>query len=144
MQFSRGGDGSMDTGSDARKRPLVLVVDDERGVRDTLAEALAVYGFEVLTAADGQEAWEIFQEKDPALVISDIYMPRMNGLMLLKQIKEVSPQRAVILATGYHHYKQLIETNSHPPDGFVNKPFRIEALYEAIARVISGAQHTQE
>lgn len=133
----------MDGENTDRKKPLALVVDDDRDVRETLVEALSMYGFAVLDAADGQEAWKLYQAHDPALVISDIYMPRMNGLMLLKQIKEVTPHRAVILITGYHHYKQLTETSKHPPDGFINKPFRVEELYDAISRVISGAQTTQ-
>ena len=123
----------------SEKRPLALVVDDEEDVRETLSDALATYGFSVVTAKDGQDAWEQFQQHDPHIIISDIYMPRKNGLMLLKQIKEVAPRRTVILITGYHHYKQLVETSKYPPDGFLNKPFRVEELYATITRAISDA-----
>jgi DNA-binding NtrC family response regulator len=129
----------MDEVQNINGQPVALVVDDEEHVRETLAEALRTYGFDVLLAKDGQEAWELFQKHDPHIIISDIYMPRKNGLMLLKQIKEVAPRRTVILITGYHHYKQLVETSKFPPDGFLNKPFRIEDLYATITRAISNA-----
>jgi DNA-binding NtrC family response regulator len=122
-----------------KQRPTALIVDDEYDVREMLSEALKTYGFDIILAADGEEAWDLFQKNDPHLIISDIYMPKKNGLMLLKQIKEVAPRRTVILMTGYQHYQQLIESEAHPPDGFINKPFRFEDLYAMITEAIVNA-----
>ena len=121
-----------------KQQLLALVVDDEYNVREMLSEALKIYGFETILAADGEEGWSLFQQNDPHIVISDIYMPKKNGLMLLKQIKEAAPGRAVILMTGFQHYRQLMEREPHPPDGFLSKPFRVEDLYEIVSRTISN------
>ncbi|MFH0883758.1 MAG: response regulator [bacterium] len=62
-------------------------MDDEYDVREILSEALKTYKFDIILAADGEEAWDLFQKNDPHLIISDTYMLKKNGLMLLKQIK---------------------------------------------------------
>ena len=124
-----------------KQRPIALVVDDEFDIREMLSEALKTYGFDILLAADGEEAWKLFQKNDPHIIISDIYMPKKNGLMLLKQIKETAPRRTVILMTGYQHYRQLIETEAYPPDGFLNKPFRLDDLYAMITETIVNASY---
>jgi len=120
------------------QQPLALVVDDELNIREMLCDALETYGFLVLTASDGMEAWELYQKNEPHIVISDIYMPKMNGIMLLKQIKERDPRRPVILITGYHHYKQLVDTAEYPPDGFLSKPFRLNDLFTAISQILGN------
>ncbi len=60
-------------------------------------------------AQDGETAFEMFKKEKPDIIISDIYMPKLNGLDLLKKIKTINPKIPIILITGYAHYKQLIE-----------------------------------
>jgi len=121
----------------SRKKPVVLVADDESEIRHLLKEALELYGFDVVEAVDGMEALRIFKEIRPNLVISDIYMPFLNGVVLLNKIKILAIYTPVILITGYSHYKQLLDGSRFPPDGFIEKPFSIEELHATVTRVIS-------
>ncbi|MBZ0263676.1 response regulator [bacterium] len=113
-------------------KPLVLVADDESDLLDVLDEQLRAIGFETILANDGMDAWEKFQEFGPVMVITDIHMPRMNGITLLKQIKETDEEVIVIVITGYSHYQQLIQYVPNPPDAFLQKPFNMETLIKSI------------
>lgn len=79
----------------------ILVVDDELGYRDLLHTELAVHGYNVLSAADGVEALEILKKEKVDLVITDIRMPRMDGIDTLFAIRQSFPRLPVILMTGY-------------------------------------------
>jgi DNA-binding NtrC family response regulator len=78
----------------------VLIVDDEPAARAGLSELVADWGYETQVAADGEEAWQIATEFQPAVVISDIFMPKMDGFGLLAKLREGYPDTAVILLTG--------------------------------------------
>ena len=78
----------------------VLIVDDEPAARAGLSELASDWGYETQVAADGEEALTIAAEFLPAAVISDIFMPRLNGFGLLTKLRELSPDTAVILLTG--------------------------------------------
>jgi DNA-binding NtrC family response regulator len=122
--------------SNEDNRPVALVVDDEGGTREFLRQALETYGFSTFAAENGEEGWQLFQRKAPTLVVSDIYMPKTNGVVLLTRIKDVAPRLPVILITGYSHYRQLLESAKFPPDGFLAKPISVESLFDEITRVI--------
>ncbi|MFN7926829.1 MAG: sigma-54 dependent transcriptional regulator [Blastocatellia bacterium] len=78
----------------------VLIVDDEPAARTGLSELVADWGYETQVAADGEEAWQVTPEFQPAVVISDIFMPRLDGFGLLARLRESYPDTAVILLTG--------------------------------------------
>ena len=114
----------------------LLVVDDEEIIRNRLKELGENLGFNVRTAKDGVEAWESFKDKEPDLVILDIYMPRMNGLLVLHKIKECNPECPVILITGFLHYEQLIQKDRVKPDGFIIKPFHLEKIANLMLELV--------
>jgi len=120
----------------AREKPVALIADDDKDTRFFITKALELYGFEVVPATNGMEAFKLFKQTQPNIVITDIYMPFLNGVVLLNKIKEISVRKPVILITGYSHYRQLIESSRFPPDGFIEKPFSIEKLYKTISSVI--------
>lgn len=122
--------------SDKPDCPLVLVVDDERSSRLYLSEALKIFGFDVIAAENGLEALKVLQQNFFHLVISDVYMPQMNGILLLNRIKHLYPELPVILITGYSHYRQLMENSEYPPEGFLQKPISPEGLVRAIVKVV--------
>lgn len=113
----------------------VLVVDDEQTIRASLGRICETLGFEVIKAKDGVEAWEKFQVEFPDLVVSDIYMPRMNGLFLLMKIRQAHESCPVILITGYQHFIQLLDNDDTKPDGFIAKPFNMAEILKVISIV---------
>ena len=78
----------------------VLIVDDEKSIRMTLAEFIREEGHEVFTASDATEALELLVEKKPSVVVTDIILPRMTGVALLKRINEMAPDIQVLMITG--------------------------------------------
>ncbi len=78
----------------------VLIVDDEPAARTGLSELVSDWGYETQVAADGEAAWKLTPEFQPSVVISDIFMPRLDGFGLLAKLHEAYPDTAVILLTG--------------------------------------------
>jgi YesN/AraC family two-component response regulator len=126
------------TETDQTKEPSLklLVVDDEEIIRKRLVELGHKLNFEVSAAADGMEAWEMFQKDPPDLVILDIYMPRMNGIQVLHYIKEAHPDCPVILITGFLQYEQLIQRDRVKPDGYIIKPFHFEKIANLMLQLV--------
>ena len=79
----------------------VLVVDDEAGVRDSVAELLRLEGYDVHTASDGQQALEAYGTFGPTLVVSDVLMPRMNGLELARSLRRKYPGFKLLFMSGF-------------------------------------------
>jgi DNA-binding NtrC family response regulator len=114
---------------------MVLVADDDKVIRASLGRLCESMGFDVIMAKDGAEAWQKYQASFPDLVISDIYMPKVNGLFLLMKIKQADETCPVILITGYQHFIQLLDNDETKPDGFITKPFNMEAILKVISNV---------
>ncbi|HAO19981.1 MAG: hypothetical protein BWK80_21590 [Desulfobacteraceae bacterium IS3] len=114
----------------------ILLADDEEGIRKVLSISLADSGYEVLTAENGQRAFEIFQEHRPPIVLSDIKMPVMDGLELLKKIKEVSPDTEVIMISGHGDIDVAIQSLKYEAADFIVKPVNPESLEVALKRAI--------
>jgi YesN/AraC family two-component response regulator len=114
----------------------VLIVDDEPTIRQRLKELCEKLGFEVQTAGDGFEGLECFSEFQPDLVVLDIYMPGMNGLIVLSKIRKISPSCRVVLITGFLHYEQLIKIGGESrPDGCIVKPMNNEQTANLILKL---------
>ena len=106
----------------------ILVADDEAPVRRVLDHYLARAGHCVTTAADGLEAWERFQESPFPVVLSDIKMPRMDGIELLERVRAVRPSTEVVLITGFGETGVVIEALRRGASNFIEKPFSGEEL----------------
>jgi signal transduction histidine kinase len=112
----------------------VLLVDDEEDIRDVLHIALSDSGYHVLSAEDGQAAWKIFNEARPPIVITDIKMPVMDGIELLRRIKRDSPETEVIMITGHGDMELAINSLKHQACDFITKPINVDALEIALQR----------
>ena len=119
------------------KKSSILVVDDEDALRTVLSGELASEGYEVRTAADGDEAVTEMGKVTFDLVLLDIKMPRMNGFEVLKFIKEKHPKTKVVMLTGFADLKNAIESKKLGADDFVSKPYDLVDLLTTIERVLS-------
>ncbi len=112
----------------------VLVIDDDAGIRKVTALALKDAGYEVMTAPDGESGIELFLEWSPHIVITDVGMPGMDGLEVLRRIKEIDPDKEVIVTTAFTEIALAIRAMQLDATGFVTKPFSDAALSGALAR----------
>ena len=112
----------------------ILLVDDEEGIRTVLGITLADYGYAVLKAASGGEALQIFREQTPAIVLTDIKMPGMDGIQVLRKIKEESPDTEVIMITGHGDMELAIQSLKLNATDFITKPINDDALEIALKR----------
>ncbi len=119
------------------KKNSILVVDDEDALRTVLSGELEGEGYEVHTAADGDDAINELQKAAFDLVLLDIKMPRMNGFEVLKFIKERHPKSKVVMLTGFADLKNAIESKKLGADDFVSKPYDLVDLLTTIERVLS-------
>jgi DNA-binding NtrC family response regulator len=114
----------------------VLVIDDEFNIRALLKEQLLNKNFEVEIAEDGVQAMKILQQKTFDLVITDIKMPRVSGLEVLKYVKENYPDTEVIMMTAYGDMQMAIDAMKMKAYDFLVKPFNFEQLFLTIDRAL--------
>lgn len=110
----------------------ILVVDDEPLIRNFLAETLRRKNFEVLTAENGKKALSILKDTDFDLVITDMKMPDLTGLDLLKKIKELSPSTICIVITAYGTIENAVEAMRVGAFNYLVKPFSPDAIEAVI------------
>lgn len=117
----------------------VLVVDDEDIIRDLAIEVLSQYGYEVLSAADGHEAVEIYSRirDDIDIVILDMIMPRMGGKEAFEKLRAINPDVKVLLSSGYSLDDAARAILQDGARGFIQKPFDIDKLAKQIEAVCS-------
>lgn len=118
-----------------------LLADDNHALCKYLIMALKIIGFEVRTARNGQEAYELFLENSYDLVITDFKMPVMNGITLIRKLKSKSPNIPIILISGVP-IDDLSKIGCHAPiEGILHKPFSLNELHRTALRAISRPQH---
>lgn len=117
----------------------ILVVDDHIATCEILADALEIQGYKVQTAADGRQAWDLVPQSPMAydLVLSDVNMPRMDGLELLARIRADAPEIHVILMTGHPDPAILEQAQRLGAVAVLLKPWGLEQLYRTLQRAIS-------
>ncbi len=112
----------------------ILVIDDEQPTLNMFRLLLAAYGYEILTAANGAEGLEAFERERPGVVLTDIKMPVMDGIEVLKRIKEIDPHAEVIVITGHGDMDLAIRALNLDATDFINKPVQRLALSQALKR----------
>ncbi len=122
----------------------VLIADDEEGVRRMASTALQRLGMEVLTAENGKEACEIFEQRHDELdvVLMDVTMPEMDGIRAAQIIKQRRPDMPVVLCSGYQEDAE--PTGGFHPDAFLHKPYRLHELSRVIRELIGKAEAKPE
>lgn len=119
--------------------PLVLVVEDNDDLRKFLDQTLSKQ-FKILTAANGEEGLEMALEHSPDLILSDIMMPKMNGIEMLDKLKNdvLTSHIPVVLLTAKASVESQIEALTYGADYYISKPFSTELLFRAIHNLIAG------
>ncbi len=112
----------------------ILLVDDEEGIRKVMSVSLRDAGYEVWTAESGERGLEIFKREQPALVLTDIKMPGMDGIEVLRRIKERETDAEVIIITGHGEMELAISALQLEASDFITKPIHDEALFVALKR----------
>jgi signal transduction histidine kinase len=117
-----------------KEQKTILIVDDEAVIRDLCMRALHEY--RILQAADGEEALQIFEHGGVDAILTDVMMPRMDGLELLKRIKEREPTLVVIIMTGYADKELILKALKADADDFITKPLNLLQLKSAVDKAL--------
>ncbi len=115
-----------------QKLPTILFVEDEPEVRFELKRFLQRYSRDVMTAGNGEEGLALFQLHTPDIVISDIKMPKMNGIDMAKKIKELSPEQTIIFTTAHSDNNYFLEAIEMQVEGYILKPVDLGLLKKKI------------
>jgi signal transduction histidine kinase len=121
-------------------KAIVLVIDDEQGIRDMLSFNLSQDGYVVLTAQNGEEGIQKVRENKIDIIITDIKMPVMDGITVLGKVKEINPEIEVIVATGYGTLETAIECMKKGACDYINKPFDINELSTIVTKAFETRQ----
>jgi PAS domain S-box-containing protein len=112
----------------------ILIIDDEEAIVRLLAMSLRADGYEVVTALSGEAGLAVFEEQAPDIVLTDIKMPGMDGIEVLRQIKARSEDPEVVIITGHGDIELAIEALQNGASDFINKPVLDQALAVALKR----------
>jgi CheY-like chemotaxis protein len=110
----------------------ILIVDDNPNMSSLLSEMLEVFDYQSVRASDGSDALDKLSETKFSLVITDMRMPNMTGLELLREVKGRFPDIPVVLISGYAVSDVQDDTGSAKPDGFLAKPFMMSDIEELL------------
>jgi two-component system response regulator PilR (NtrC family) len=118
-------------------KPQLLVVDDERSMREFLEILLTREGYEVNSAASGSQACDLLDEKGIYdLVITDIKMPRVTGLDVLRKAKSVNPDMQVIMITAFASHETAVEAMKEGAFDYITKPFKVDEIRHVVANAL--------
>ena len=114
----------------------ILIVDDDDALREVLVEAVQGFGHEVKSAGDGVEALQIYRQHKIDLVVTDLKMPQMDGLELLKEIRIIRADAIVLMITGYPTIDSAVHAIRLGAYDYVTKPFKVEHIEVVIRRAL--------
>lgn len=125
-------------------RPHILLVDDEERLRTAAGKVLAAEGYRVISAASGQEALAILKQKVVTLIISDLRLPDLDGIALLKQTRELLPEAEVVMITGHGSVEKAVEAMRLGAYDFIEKPLDSAALLKTVAKALEKQRLASE
>jgi two-component system response regulator PilR (NtrC family) len=122
----------------------ILIVDDERSVRDVLSIMLKRAGYAVTLAEDGEEAIEQAKKDIFDLVITDLKMPKVGGLEVLKAVKEISPDTVVVMITAFATHETAVEAMKRGAYDYLTKPFQVDEVQLIIRNALEKRRLSTE
>jgi DNA-binding response OmpR family regulator len=122
----------------------ILVIDDDRGIRQLLDTLLRHKGYDVLLAEDGQRGLELFRRERPDVVVLDLKMPEMDGLTVLRHVRSLNLNQPVIIYTGASTSKTEQQIRALGITEIVKKEFSLDHLEDALKRALRSPNHGEE
>lgn len=135
-QRTRTGKAARQTRTEAEGRARVLVVDDEAPIRDLLSRTLALADYEVDSAPDGATAVDRLRILDYDLLITDLRMPGVDGLSVIREARRLKADIPIIIVTGHSSEASAIEAINLGVQGYLTKPFRVPRVLAAAAKAL--------
>lgn len=115
----------------------VLYAEDEEGIRKNIADSLRYYVKEVFETSNGDEAYRIYQDKAPDIILSDIHMPILNGIELVKKIREQDRKTPIIMITAHIDKKYLMDAVELHMEKYLVKPIDLDILLQTLEKCVS-------
>ena len=117
-------------------KPKILIVDDELGIRESL-KLILEKNYDISEVTNGEECVDYLKQNSTDLVLLDIKMPRVSGLEILKQVKEINPDIKVIMVTGYKSVETASEAIKSGASDYIVKPFNSKDILETVGKTLS-------
>jgi two-component system nitrogen regulation response regulator NtrX len=124
--------------------PTIMIIDDEPTILKSLGGLLADEGFEVITASNGYEGLKLIEEKSPDLVLLDIWMPGIDGIETLKEIKKSQPSLQVIIITGHGNIETAVKATKLGAFDLIEKPLSIDKIIVDINNALNFRRLEEE
>lgn len=122
----------------------ILIVDDEESIRESLDGILQDEGFRTVFACDGEEGLLAHREENPDLILLDIWMPGVDGLEVLRRIKEASPEQPVIMMSGHGTIETAVRATKLGAYDFIEKPLSLDKVLVAVQNALKIGQLVEE
>jgi CheY-like chemotaxis protein len=123
----------------ARNSKTILIVEDDAALRETLADLFKRAGWTTAWASDGEDALAYFRADPADLVLTDIIMPGMTGIELIRRIRGFDVETPILILTGFASYEHCVEALRSGANDFIDKPFENEALIRQVEEAHAGA-----
>ncbi|MGU7778708.1 response regulator transcription factor [Burkholderia sp. PU8-34] len=119
--------------------PKILVAEDDALLRELLEHKLSTWGYAVLSASDGEAAYELIRAQQPSMALLDVMMPRLDGFALLRKMNQdgLLEQTPVIMITGRKLESDVVNAFRWGAEDYLAKPFSLSELQSRISRIIS-------
>ncbi|MGO9613344.1 MAG: sigma-54-dependent transcriptional regulator [Dissulfurispiraceae bacterium] len=123
---------------------VIMVVDDEKGIQESLSGIFEDEGYSVLSVSSGEEALKLFPEQTPDVVFLDVWLPEMDGIETLSRLKEMDPEIPVIMISGHGNVELAVKATRQGAYDFLEKPLSLEKVVLAAKRALERKKLEQE
>jgi DNA-binding NtrC family response regulator len=134
----------MFSGEEEMGKGKILIIDDDPSITRSLELAFVERGFEVITSNDGKKGLEKFEEGGVAIILTDLKMPGMDGIEILRKVKERSPETEVIIITGHADVPSAIQAMKLGAYDYISKPLNLDELEVLVERALERRQLVDE
>lgn len=120
------------------KSLTILYAEDEVGIRENIVKTLRYYAKEVFEAGNGKDALDLYYEKRPDIILSDIHMPFMNGIEFVKEVRKKDKDTPIVMVTAHTDKEYLLEAVELHMEKYIVKPMNTRTLFEVLGKCIDS------